>query len=117
MKGSAATLATLLRVKEVLNRALVTAEQFGDAVSQLECLRGLSEYELWTGDSRAAMSVAERIRALDAKGEAGAAGDADAQDGSALSWLGALGMAAPPRGDRPAARHRRHGLRRGPLRL
>ncbi|HWJ73944.1 MAG TPA: winged helix-turn-helix domain-containing protein [Kaistia sp.] len=80
-------------VKTSLTRALHLAEQLADTDLQLDCLRGLSEYELWTGDSRAAMAVAESIRALETKGERAAAGDADAQTGSALSWLGALGAA------------------------
>lgn len=81
------------------------AEELADTDLQLECLRGLSEYELWTGDSRAAIAVAEAIRGLEAKGETAAAGDADAQTGSALSWLGALG----------AARHRLEGIVHRPL--
>lgn len=86
-------LGPLPRVKEALGRALRIAEDLCDADMELECLRGLSEYELWTGDSRSAMALAERIRALEGKGRQEAAGDADAQAGSALSWLGALGIA------------------------
>ena len=88
------------KVKEALSKALVIAEELGDVDLTLECLRGLSEYELWTGDSRSAMAVAERIRALEGQGQKAAAGDADAQAGSALSWLGALA----------AARHRLEGI-------
>ncbi|MBI4922301.1 MAG: winged helix-turn-helix domain-containing protein [Devosia nanyangense] len=83
----------LLKVKDVLSRALGIAEKLRDVDLTLECLRGLSEYELWTGDSRSAMAVAEKIRALEGHGQKSAAGDADAQAGSALSWLGALGAA------------------------
>lgn len=90
----------MLKVKEALSKALGIAEALGDVDLTLECLRGLSEYELWTGDSRSAMAVAERIRALEGRGQKAAAGDADAQAGSALSWLGALG----------AARHRLEGI-------
>ncbi len=94
----------LLPVKDALSKALGIAEDLGDTGMQLECLRGLSEFELWTGDSRAAMAVAERIRALEGKGQKDAAGDADAQSGAALSWLGALG----------AARHRLETIVRRP---
>jgi predicted ATPase/DNA-binding winged helix-turn-helix (wHTH) protein len=94
----------LLAVKDALSKALGIAEDLGDTGMQLECLRGLSEYELWTGDSRAAMAVAERIRDLEGKGQKDAVGDADAQSGAALSWLGALG----------AARHRLETIVRKP---
>lgn len=83
----------LLAVKAALQQSLNLAEELGDTGLQLECLRGLSEYELWTGDSRSAMAVSERIRALEGQGQQAAAGDADAQAGSALHWLGALGAA------------------------
>lgn len=83
----------LLRVKESLSKALGIAEELGDMDLMLECLRGLSEYELWTGEYRSAMEVAERIRALEGQGHKSTTGDADAQAGSALSWLGALGAA------------------------
>ncbi|KQW77626.1 transcriptional regulator [Devosia sp. Root413D1] len=95
----------LLAVKAALSRALGLAEELGDTSLQLECLRGLSEYELWTGDSRAAMAVSERIRAIEGQGQQAAAGDADAQAGSALHWLGALG----------AARHRLEGIAHKPF--
>jgi len=95
----------LLAVKAALSRALGLAEELGDTGLQLECLRGLSEYELWTGDSRAAMAVSERIRAIEGQGQQAAAGDADAQAGSALHWLGALG----------AARHRLEGIAHKPF--
>ena len=95
----------LLRVKDALARALGIAEELGDLDLTLECLRGLSEYELWTGDSRSAMAVAEKIRALDGQGLTAAAGDADAQAGAALSWLGVLG----------AARNRLEGIVRKPV--
>ncbi len=95
----------LLQVKASLSKALEIAEELGDADLQLECLRGLSEYELWTGDSRSAMAVSDRIRALEGKGQEVAAGDADAQAGSALHWLGALG----------AARYRLEGIVQKPF--
>jgi len=83
----------MAEVKSSLLKALAIAEEVGDTDLQSECLRGLSEYELWTGDSRAAIAVAEKIRVLSDKGDAGAKGDADAQAGSAMSWLGALAAA------------------------
>lgn len=73
----------LPEVKVALTRALDLAESIGDAELQLECLKGLSEYEMWTGDSPAALAVSEKIRSL-------AGGDADAQAGSALSFMGDL---------------------------
>lgn len=83
----------LLRVKEALSKALIIAEELHDVDLTLECLRGLSEYELWTGDSRSAMAVADKIRAVEGQGQKAATGDADAQAGAALSWLGVLGAA------------------------
>lgn len=80
----------LLLVKTCLTNALELAEKLHDTSAQLECLRGLSEYELWTGDSRSALGVAEKIRALSAQGEEKRRGDADAPTGSALSFLGDL---------------------------
>lgn len=95
----------VIEVKSSLTKALGIAEQLDDTDMQLECLRGLSEYELWTGDSRSAIAVAEKIRALETKGQPTAGGDADAQAGSALSWLGALA----------ASRHRLEGIVRRPV--
>ena len=80
----------LLQVKSSLTDALAAAEELGDTNLQLECLRGLSEYELWTGDSNAAISVADRIRVIAGARHDRSSADADAQAGSALSWLGAL---------------------------
>jgi predicted ATPase/DNA-binding winged helix-turn-helix (wHTH) protein len=79
-----------LQVKSSLTQALALAEELGDTPLQLQSLRGLSEYELWTGDSHSAIAVTERIRALEDAGHGAAGSDADAQAGSALSWLGAL---------------------------
>ncbi|MBP2558106.1 putative ATPase/DNA-binding winged helix-turn-helix (wHTH) protein [Neorhizobium galegae] len=80
----------LLQVKSSLTKALAIAEQLDDTDMQLACLRGLSEYELWTGDSHSAIAVARKIRALETNGQDAHPGDANAQTGSALSWLGAL---------------------------
>lgn len=94
----------LVQVKVSLGRALEIAEALGDTDLQLDCLRGLSEYELWTGDSHAAIALAEKIRAI-SEGDGGASADADAQAGSALSWLGALA----------ASRHRLESIVRQPV--
>ena len=80
----------LPEVKAALSMALQIAESLGDSALQLECLDGISEYELWTGDSRAALAVSEKTRAIEAKGQLFAGGSADAQAGSALEQLGAL---------------------------
>jgi tetratricopeptide (TPR) repeat protein len=45
---------------------------------------------LWTGDSHAALALAEKIRAHATAGSVRAGADADAQAGSALSYLGNL---------------------------
>ncbi|WP_199228482.1 winged helix-turn-helix domain-containing protein [Caulobacter sp. D4A] len=95
----------LVQVKVSLCRALEIAEALGDTDLQLDCLRGLSEYELWTGDSHAAIALAERIYAISDKGDGAASADADAQAGSALSWLGALA----------ASRHRLESIVRQPV--
>jgi predicted ATPase/DNA-binding winged helix-turn-helix (wHTH) protein len=80
----------LPQVKSCLTKALDLAERLGDTSVQLDCLRGLSEYELWTGDSRSALAVAERIRATATKEQVKIGGDADASAGSALSYIGDL---------------------------
>jgi predicted ATPase/DNA-binding winged helix-turn-helix (wHTH) protein len=79
-----------LQVKSSLTKALSLAEALGDTPLLLQALRGLSEYELWTGDSHSAIAVTERIRAIEDAGHDAVGSDADAQAGSALSWLGAL---------------------------
>uniref|UniRef100_UPI003100FDCC ATP-binding protein n=1 Tax=Neorhizobium sp. EC2-8 TaxID=3129230 RepID=UPI003100FDCC len=94
----------LLQVKSALTTALGIAEELADTDLQLACLRGLSEYELWTGDSHSAIAVANKIRALET-GHETAAGDANAQAGSALSWLGALA----------ASRHQLENIVRKPV--
>lgn len=81
----------LLQVQSSLKKALEIAEKLGDTDQQLECLRGLSEYELWTGGSQSSASVSEKYRALTTQGNAAAGVDADAQTGSALSYVGELG--------------------------
>ncbi|CAN7499718.1 ATP-binding protein [Neorhizobium sp. LjRoot104] len=94
----------LVQVKVSLGKALEIAEMLGDIDLQLECLRGLSEYELWTGDSHAAIALAEKIRAISEE-DGAASAEADAQAGSALSWLGALA----------ASRHRLESIVRQPV--
>lgn len=80
----------LLQVKLSLTKALTIAEQLSDTAMQLACLRGLSEYELWTGDSHSAIAITRKIRSIESNGMVAISGDANAQAGSALSWLGAL---------------------------
>jgi predicted ATPase/DNA-binding winged helix-turn-helix (wHTH) protein len=80
----------LLRVKLSLTKALEIAKESGDTDRQLEALRGLSEYELWTGDSNSALAVVAEIRAIATQGHVTAAADADAQAGSVLSYVGDL---------------------------
>lgn len=79
-----------LRVKSSFAEALAISEALGDTTVQLQALRGLAEYELWTGDSHSAIAVAERIAAIADGGIGATRSDADAPAGSALSWLGAL---------------------------
>ena len=95
----------LPQVKASLTLALTLAEELADREMQIACLRGLSEYELWTGDSHAAIDVAKKISALETVDRSPAAGDADGQAGSAMSWLGALA----------AARHQLEEIVRRPL--
>ncbi|SON55612.1 Transcriptional regulator HilA [Hartmannibacter diazotrophicus] len=80
----------MVEVKTALTTALRLAEEIADTELQLSCLRGLSEYELWTGDSHSAIAIAGRIRELEADANELNAGSGDAQEGSALSWIGAL---------------------------
>src|SRR5262249_55009528 len=78
-------------VKAALAKALDIAQQADDTESELECLRGLAEYELWTGNTRSALSASERIRSIAvAKGHVKANENADAQAGSALRYIGDL---------------------------
>lgn len=95
----------LLQVKSSLTAAFNIAEELRDKTLQLQCLRGLSEYELWTGDSHSAIAIAEKIRVIAGDSEGGARSDADAQAGSAMSWLGALA----------ASRHRLEAILDQPL--
>lgn len=81
----------LLEVKAAFAKALQIAEASGDTDLRLACLRGLSEYSLWTGDARAVLSLSEQIRAIaNAAGRITAGVTADAQAGSALRYLGNL---------------------------
>lgn len=81
----------LPEVKTALAKALAIAERTIDSDSKLECLRGLSEYELWTGNTRAALSASDAMRSIAAaSGDAKAGENADAQAGSALRYLGDL---------------------------
>lgn len=81
----------LPEVKSALTKALEIAARIRDTDSQLECLRGLSEYELWTGNTRSALSASDAMRSIaTASGDAKAGENADAQAGSALRYLGDL---------------------------
>lgn len=84
------TQGTLPEVKIALEAALTIAESLDDTARQIECLRGLSEYELWTGDSNAVLALAERMRAITGEDAEAAAISADVGTGSALEWLGDL---------------------------
>jgi predicted ATPase len=94
-----------LRVKSSFTEALAISEALGDTAAQLQSLRGLAEYELWTGDSHSAIAVAEKIAAIADGGPNATRSDADAHAGSALSWLGALA----------ASRHRLENLVHRPI--
>ena len=84
------TQGTLPEVKTALDSALEIAVSLGDTARRLECLRGLSEYELWTGDSNAVLALSERMRAITGEEAEAAAVSADVGTGSALEWLGDL---------------------------
>ncbi|CAH0340895.1 winged helix-turn-helix domain-containing protein [Rhizobium sp. CECT 9324] len=78
-------------VKEAFTMALDVASKLGDTDLCIECLRGLSQYELWAGDSRASLSYAEQVRNIAAGiGEEHLARKVDGQTGSALHYLGDL---------------------------
>jgi predicted ATPase/DNA-binding winged helix-turn-helix (wHTH) protein len=82
---------TLPEVKVALNTAFEIAAALGDKERQLESLRGLSEFELWAGDSHAALALAERMCAVTHEHTAPAG--ADFGTGTALEWLGDLAAA------------------------
>ncbi len=78
-------------VKQAFTMALDVASKLGDTDLCIECLRGLSQYELWAGDSRASLSYAEQVRNIAAGiGEEHLARKVDGQTGSALHYLGDL---------------------------
>jgi predicted ATPase len=81
---------TLPEAKVALESALAIAVSLGDTARQLECLRGLSEYELWTGDSNAVLALADRMRAIAGENAEAADVSADVGAGAALEWLGDL---------------------------
>lgn len=81
-------------VKVIFTKALEIAEAMGDADLQIECLRGLSQYDLWAGDSRASLATAAKVRELaSARAERRVNTSADGQTGSALHYLGDLSSA------------------------
>ena len=78
-------------VKDLFMKALGIAEELNRADLRLECLKRLSEYHLWEGDSRASLAVSAEIRVLaDAEGDVNAIANADAHAGAALHYLGDL---------------------------
>lgn len=81
----------LPEVKAAFTKALAIARTLGDTDLRIECLRGLSQYELWAGDSRASLAYAEQVRGIAAgAGEDHLARKVDGQTGSALHYLGDL---------------------------
>lgn len=81
----------LQEVKEAFTMALDAATKLADTDLCVECLRGLSQYELWAGDSRASLTYAEQVRNIAAGiGEEHLARKVDGQTGSALHYLGDL---------------------------
>ncbi|KQY13613.1 transcriptional regulator [Rhizobium sp. Root73] len=80
-------------VKLILTKALEIAETMGDSDLQIECLRGLSQYDLWAGDSRASLATAARVRELTSANAVPRVSSADGQTGSALHYLGDLSSA------------------------
>ena len=78
-------------VKALFLQALAIADGLGRGDLRLECLKRLSEYHLWEGDSRASLEVSAEIRVLaSAQGDLAAIANADAHAGSALHYLGDL---------------------------
>lgn len=81
----------LPEVKGAFAKALDIAKALADVDLRIECLRGLSQYELWAGDSRASLAYAEQVRDIAAgMGEEHLARKVDGQTGSALHYLGDL---------------------------
>ncbi|GAA0747859.1 helix-turn-helix transcriptional regulator [Ideonella azotifigens] len=78
-------------VKDLFTKALALAEELNRADLRLECLKRLSEYHLWEGDSRSSLALSAEIRALaSAEGDLISVANADAHAGSALHYLGDL---------------------------
>jgi len=78
------------QVKVCLTRAHEIAEALGDAEAQVECLRGLSEFDLWAGNTRAALSGSDKAQVVAMREQIAAGQHVDAQGGSALSYMGDL---------------------------
>ncbi|MEZ0214774.1 MAG: winged helix-turn-helix domain-containing protein [Xanthobacteraceae bacterium] len=78
------------QVKACLTRAHEIAEALGDADAQVECLRGLSEFDLWAGNTRAALSGSKKAQVVAIREQIAAGQHVDAQAGSALSYMGDL---------------------------
>ncbi|WP_245494052.1 ATP-binding protein [Rhizobium leguminosarum] len=83
----------LQEVKQAFTKALEIAEAIKDLDLQMECLRGLSQFGLWSGDARSSLSIAARMREIAYNQEDTTAASADAQAGSALQYLGDLATA------------------------
>ncbi len=79
----------LPKVKLVWTKTLQIAEQLGDTEYQIRCLWGLCDYHTWTGNHRAALAIAHRIRAVASGcGDSSAIINVDRQIGTALRYLG-----------------------------
>lgn len=78
-------------VKAAWTNALKLAEALHDTEYELRCLWGLCDYHTWTGDHRAALATADRIRRVATKrGDRAARRNVDRQTGTALRYLGDL---------------------------
>ncbi len=81
----------LPEVKAAWTAALSCAESLRDTDYALRCLWGLCDYFTWTGDHRAALAMAEKIRELATdRGDLDARNNVDRQTGTALRYLGEL---------------------------
>lgn len=78
-------------VRQLFVRALVLAEQLGRADLRRECLKRVSEYQLWADDSESSLQVSAAVHALEsAESDLSALANADVLAGSALHHPGEL---------------------------
>lgn len=78
-------------VRATWARALELAEALDDTEYALRCLWGLCDYHTWTGDHRAALATANRIRQVATnRDDRAARNNVDRQTGTALRYLGDL---------------------------